>query len=81
MDGHAHIISYLLNLGVEIDTRDTSGNTPLHYAAGYGWYHCTRHLLDAGADPCIANDWKVSTVVFVLLLQTHFSLKFDFLSC
>jgi len=59
MNGHAHVASYLLNLGVDVDHSDTSGNTAFHYAVGYGWYHCTTALLHAGANPAVANDWKV----------------------
>ena len=60
MSGRAHVVSYLLNLGVDADHADTSGNTALHYAVGYGWYYCTKVLLSAGADPAVVNDWKVS---------------------
>ena len=59
ISGQAHIVSYLLNLGCNADAADTSGNTCVHYAAAYGWYHCLRLLLDAGADPNKPNDWKV----------------------
>jgi len=59
MNGHTHIASYLLNLGVSVDDADSSGNTALHYAVGYGWYFSTKILLEAGADPSVANDWKV----------------------
>jgi ankyrin repeat protein len=62
-------MSYLLNLGVDIDQPDTSGNTPLHYAAGYGWYFCSKMLLDAGANPSIANDWKVGVIVSAYVRQ------------
>jgi len=68
MSGHAHIMSYLLNLGVTLDHIDSSGNTALHYAVGYGWYYCTKLLLDAGADPSIPNDWKVTIKLIYLLL-------------
>ena len=63
MSGHAHVASYLLNLGVDVDHSDTSGNTALHYAVGYGWYFCTKVLLDAGADPAVVNDWKVKVIL------------------
>ena len=59
MNGHAHIMSYLLNLGVDPNLVDTSGNAAIHYAVGYGWYFCTKVLLDAGADGNIANEWQV----------------------
>ena len=58
-DGSAHILSYLLARGSNANAADSSGNTVLHYAAAYGWYFCTRALLDAGAKPDEPNDWKV----------------------
>ena len=74
MNGHAHVVSYFLNLGVGMDQADTSGNTTLHYAVGYGWYYCTKILLDAGADPAVVNDWKVC----LSLLSTYFWEFFKF---
>ena len=70
MSGHAHVVSYFLNLGIDMDQTDTSCNAVLHYAVGYGWYHCTKVLLDAGADPAVVNDWKVrfNLLVFVVFL-------------
>lgn len=59
MNGHAHIVSLLLSLGCSADDQDSSGNTALHYAAGYGWYFCVKVLLDAGADCSVSNSWKV----------------------
>lgn len=60
MNGHAHIASFFLAQGVDANEPDTSGNSPLHYAVGYGWYFCAKILLDAGANPNAPNDWKVS---------------------
>ena len=60
MNGHTHVVSYLLNLGCDPDSKDSSGNTPLQYAAAYGWYFCVKLLLSAGSDPNLANDWKAS---------------------
>ena len=59
-NGFAHVASYLLSLGANPNQADTSGNTAVHYAAGYGWYFCLKVLLDAGADANTPNDWKVS---------------------
>ena len=36
-NGHATIVSLLLQYGAEWNTTDSSMNTPLHYAAAYGW--------------------------------------------
>ena len=60
-NGFANVASYLLSLGANPNQADSSGNTPIHYAAGYGWYFCLKVLLDAGADANTSNDWKVGT--------------------
>ena len=60
MNGHTTVASYLLYLGADPNRADSSGNTLIHYAAGYGWQYCVKLLLDAGADPKKPNDWKVS---------------------
>lgn len=59
MNGSTTVASYLLYLGADPNKADSSGNTIVHYAAGYGWHPCLKLLLDAGADPKKANDWKV----------------------
>ena len=59
-NGHSAVVAYLLRIGVNPCSVDTSGNTPIHYAAAYGWLHCLKMLIKAGADPNAANQWKVS---------------------
>ena len=59
MNGHAHVVSYLLNLGADPNATDTSGNTAMHYAAAYGWPFVVKLLVEAGAEPNRLNDWKV----------------------
>ena len=58
-NGNYPVMSYLLRIGVNPNAQDSSLNTPIHYAAAYGWYHCMKLLLEAGADPNTANNWKV----------------------
>lgn len=58
-NGHSTIAAYLLRLGVDPNAADTSGNTPVHYAAAYGWLHCLQLLIKAGANPNASNQWKV----------------------
>ena len=59
MNGSTSVLSYLLKIGASPNRKDTSGNTPMHYAAAYGWYFCVKMLLENGGDPGPANDWKV----------------------
>ncbi len=59
MSGHAHVVSFFLNMGSNPNHADASGNTCVHYAAGYGWYHVLKLLLQARANPNASNDWKV----------------------
>ena len=60
LNGHAHVVSYLLSEGANPNAVDSSGNTCLHYAAAYGWYFCLKLLLHVGANPNVSNDWKVN---------------------
>ena len=59
MNGNYPVASFLLRKGTDANVKDSSGNTPAHYAAAYGWYHCLKLLFQAGADPNQPNDWKV----------------------
>lgn len=59
-NGHSPVAAYLLRIGVNPCAADTSGNTPVHYAAAYGWLHCLKMLIKAGGDPNAANQWKAS---------------------
>ena len=61
INGHVPIAAFLLRKGCDPNAKDSSGNSPLHYAAGYGWWFMLRLLLSAGTDPNVLNDWKVST--------------------
>lgn len=37
INGQAHIVAMLLRRGASPLSSDTSGNTPAHYAAAFGW--------------------------------------------
>jgi len=60
INGHAHVVSYLLMEGVSVETTDSSDNFPIHFAAAYGWIDCVKLLQAAGADPDAKNSWKTT---------------------
>lgn len=45
-------------------------NTPLHYAAAYGWMDCIDLLIKTGADINAGNSWKV-TPINIAMLTNH----------
>ena len=47
------IINKLLSLGLDIDSRDTEGNTPLMYAAAFDKQRAFQVLIENGADPSL----------------------------
>lgn len=54
MNGHAHIVAHLLGkVGVDPEASDSSDNTPMHYAAAYGWSSCVELLLAEDKDKAI----------------------------
>ncbi|XP_022093032.1 tankyrase-like protein [Acanthaster planci] len=55
MNGHYPVATLLLRKGANPNAKDSSGNSPVHYAAAYGWWHCLKLLLQAGGDPNILN--------------------------
>ena len=70
-NGHSTVAAYLLRIGVNPCAADTSGNTPIHYAAAYGWLHCLKMLMKAGADPNAANQWKASGLLVIRRGSAH----------
>lgn len=70
INGNANVASYLVSKGAAFDKPDSSMNTNLHYACAYGWYFCAKLLIDAGASPNAANEWKL-TPVAVAFLKGH----------
>jgi hypothetical protein len=57
-EGHADILSVLIEHGADVDVRKT-GETPLHHASRYGKVEAGQCLLDRGADINARNnsDW------------------------
>ena len=49
-EGHANILSLLLDHGADVDGRDNEGSTPLHRALIKGKLEAAQCLLDRGAD-------------------------------
>lgn len=44
-NGNLKILSLLLKHGADYNLGDSSKNTPLHYAAAYGFPECISHLI------------------------------------
>ncbi|CAB4067233.1 unnamed protein product [Lepeophtheirus salmonis] len=59
--------SALTHAGADPDRKDSSGNSNLHYACAYGWYHCAVVLLETGAVPDPVNEWKISPTAIAFL--------------
>lgn len=54
-EGNLPVIQALLDCRANLDQRDSSGATPLHYAAMHGKVDVIRFLLERGADPSAVN--------------------------
>jgi ankyrin repeat protein len=58
--GHFDICRLLVNKGAQMEAKDVSGDTPLHWAAGSGHLEIVRLLCDHGADIEARNkdEWR-----------------------
>ena len=54
-------VIYLLNLGVNVNSQDKDGNTPLHFAIKKSQIRLIKKLIQRGADPNIANNKRKKT--------------------
>lgn len=50
------VLALLLDNGADVQVRDSSGLTPLHYAASINVTESVRLLLEAGIDPAVTDD-------------------------
>ena len=72
-NGHAHVLSYLIQIGVDYEQADSSENYPLHYAVAYGWGECVDLLLKSGAHPNCKSSWS-TTPLALATLKNRFSI-------
>ena len=70
INGAANVASYLLSLGSDPNTMDSSSNSNLHYAAAYGWWFCMKILIEAGAVLDALNSWRF-TPLGVAIMKGH----------
>ncbi|MEL6349439.1 MAG: ankyrin repeat domain-containing protein [Myxococcota bacterium] len=55
-DSQAAGLKHLIDAGADLDKQNTSGKTPLHYAALNGIDHAAEQLIDGGADTSLEDD-------------------------
>merc|ERR1712130_76289 len=71
MNGHLDVVQYMLSIGCPSYTKDSSDNSAIHYAAGYGWNDILRALCKAPfANPGSFNMWKLSPF-FIAMIKGH----------
>jgi len=63
-NGHVDIMQMLLDENAYIDAESPNGTTPLMMAAMYGSPAAVKLLLDAGADPTLKNQLKLTALDF-----------------
>ena len=68
LNGQQHTAAYLLSMGADLLKGDSSGNTPSHYAAAYGWLNCLKLLAKVDSN-CLSqeNDWKITPLTVAFL--------------
>lgn len=71
MNGHYDVAKYLLIQGLDPNGRDSSDNTPAHYATAFGYLGVLKLLIEFGkANPSSYNVWR-STPCSVANLKGH----------
>jgi ankyrin repeat protein len=66
MNKHLEVIALLLEQHAYIDAESPNGTTPLMMAAQYGNALTVKLLLEAGADPVLRNQLRLSALDFAL---------------
>ena len=80
-DGNTRIVALLIQHRANPDLADTSLNSPLHYAAAYGWLETIELLQKYAAEPnSPENAWK-STPLTIAMQKNHLSITRHFLKC
>ncbi|CAJ0576993.1 unnamed protein product, partial [Mesorhabditis spiculigera] len=74
LNGQDHILSYLLKKGADMHKPDSSGNSPAHYAAAYGFLSTLQVLAEVDAT-CLSakNDWQL-TPLSVAYMKGHYGI-------
>ena len=57
-NGFKNIVEYLIKIGVDLNSTQSTGSTPLHAAAFYGHKDIVKLLIDNGANPNIKNNFN-----------------------
>jgi ankyrin repeat protein len=65
------VVKFLTPKLIDINTADSSGNTPLHYAAAYGWSNIVEYLIKNGAELNKKNLWN-SSPASIAMQKGHF---------
>ena len=64
--GHAPVVQFILDQGIDVDTADNDGETPLHWAARKGHVEVMKILLARGAQ--VDKKVREQNVQFVTIL-------------
>ncbi|KAK1700088.1 ankyrin repeat-containing domain protein, partial [Colletotrichum godetiae] len=57
VNGHEHIVEFLIEQGADCGSANFDGNMPLHIAASFGNYTIIERLLNEGCDSSAQNKY------------------------
>ena len=69
--GHLAVVTFLLDHGADLESRDVDGDTPLHWAAVAGKNDVCRLLLDRGADLDARNHELFTPLLYAVRGNRH----------